>query len=72
MEQPNVKPAAVAKVAEYVSVDKSRRGYQYQSGILRPNVFGNYVAANKEEAELIASLVKAGSFKLVEPEKEGE
>jgi hypothetical protein len=68
--EPTNKPVVAAKPVEYVSVDKSFRGYQHASGILRPNVFGIYTAATKDEADLIAALVKAGSFVKVEPAKQ--
>lgn len=44
----------------YTAVDNSRKGYQFQCNIIRPDSFGVYTPANAEEDAFLADLAAAG------------
>lgn len=47
---PNLQPTPIDHPGAYVAVDSSRRGYQWSGGIIRPDIFGRYVARTYDEA----------------------
>lgn len=58
-------PSAITPTGEaldnvFLAVDRSRKGYQWSRGIIRPNVFGQYIAGDLEEQQFLEALVDEG------------
>lgn len=58
-------PSAITPTGEslanvFLAVDRSRKGYQWSRGIIRPNVFGQYIARDLEEQQFLEAFVTKG------------
>ena len=58
----NMSPASGVVSGAFVSATGSRKGYQWAGGILRPDVFGRYVARNPDETAFLQDLLAAGEL----------